>query len=1259
VRENYIIRDDLRYVPEEHGARCEDCPLRDIRAAGFYVPSEMHNGATMTVVAEAPGRNEEEVRRPLVGPSGSLTMQALLRAGVKRERTNLVNTLLCRPPGTTLEKFLAGLGLHNRNRRAQKKPPIPSPITCCLPRLLEDIADAKALLLLGAASRSAVYGASAGSERSLMSSRGFPSTVLVGDREVPALSTVHPAFVLRAMRWAMIFDADIAKAVRMARGELHWTYPQKVYFPRPLELYATLEKMRGEIISYDVETRPAKWQYGSPESTTDVLRCIGIGTAGLCVCVPFESVERGKTELGWRAWYSADEWAHILDILTEFFGRETEALCAHNEQYDRLVMRHQLPNIPIRRKMFDTVIAHHVAWSEFPHDLGFLSAQYTDSIQHKVPGHDKWDSDQRLHHYCMDDVAVTSHAALQLARTPRFVEQRKVFETDMWLGVLCRELHDFGIAFDTSERDRHFAELTIRMEKARIEFREQALRATTGLGKLTAKREEFLRDINPGSPHHTRRFLFDICGLEPVPEKAGGTTASGEPSVSRDNLLYLIDRGLPPELEETLQRLIDFREASKLRGTYCTVEPMADGRVRANWNPHVVVSGRLSTSNPNLLNIKGPLRSMYCASPGHLLVFCDKAQLELRIISWLAQDEKLIETFLSGKDVHKVNTAAILGIRDPEEVTKSQRKFGKTFTYAVQYGAAAEKAWRMVRNYREPDGSRPYKGLTLVEAEKAFVKWWIARVAIKEYHARNRAIWHDVGFIEEPLHGRRRYFMDGEDPEAMSNFPIQSCHPEWTRILTKDGGIEKIGNCAQSGTCWTGERWAEYKRLDMGTSELVHVELNNGQVLDCDVQHSYLIEESGAYAFRKAIELREGDRVCLGMALPLEAGVQGITETDAYWMGFALGNGCTTSQRPLIQMTFGDRKGRYSKEHKANEFILWAASKGELPWSPQVHDGSITVSVQSAQLKASWEELGYPWGENAHTKRVPDSVWCASLNARKAFLRGLLAADGTVGCYPKTLPALHMCNLPLLREVQVLLRTVGVSADILPDLQEGISHRLDLQGQQACTELQYGTRRVRRARVHGVLAPQCATQKFLQSIEGRSLGRQTSESTLRHRMKNGGSTSVYVLREMCEKFDVDVPELYEVSCVKSVQRTAVTVPVYTLSVEHESHRYWADGAISKNCAAADVNDAMCRVIDAFPWGFAGPNTGLCHYNYDSIGIEVPAHMALEVGTKVVDLMHSSIGDMPLPVDLGIGPNWFALTEYSRNKETGVFEAKNG
>jgi DNA polymerase-1 len=167
---------------------------------------------------------------------------------------------------------------------------------------------------------------------------------------------------------------------------------------------------------------------------------------------------------------------------------------------------------------------------------------------------------------------------------------------------------------------------------------------------------------------------------------------------------------------------------------------------------------------------------MFIAEEGHKLLFLDKAQLELRIVAWLAQDAKLIEAFLAGLDVHRVNTAAILGLAGPEAVNDKQRKFGKTFTYAVQYGAGVRRVWQMVRNFRDKDGSRPYKDFAYQAADAAYRRWWNERSAIKKYFENGVRLWRVQGYLEEPLHGRRRHFLDGEEEEkeAMSNYRIQS-----------------------------------------------------------------------------------------------------------------------------------------------------------------------------------------------------------------------------------------------------------------------------------------------------------------------------------------------------------------------------------------------------------------------------------------------------------------------------------------------------
>lgn len=1229
------------YDPQAHGALCSLCPLQ--HGGEGPVPPELRPHAELLIIGEAPGRVEEEYRRPFVGPAGHELDEALKDAGLLRSSCALTNTILCRPQsrGGNLKGYLAHLRARNKARRAQSEELLKLPTECCRPRLMAEIAQYDNLLLVGAASRLAVYVSAEGSEKRLMRSRGFPDEVVVGDKPKRVLSTVHSAYVLRSQRWRLAFRSDVAKAARMARSKLRWTAPDMLFAPTPEQIMNALSAMRG-LVAYDTETEPAPGRRF--DARTDIMRCLGIGTEQLALCIPYLSVEEDKRGRGRRAWYSFPEELQVDAIVREWFGRSGQSVCAHNEQYDRLVMR--TAGIEVKRRVFDTVIAHHVAWSELPHDLGFLMAQYTDAREHKGIAHDACNSDRELHAYNMLDVAGTARCAAMLASDEKLAAQVTAFRNDLWLSGFCRDMRVIGLRIDKTERDKHWVAYDARMAAAKAAFYRAALASLPPTTPEPTRRA--VGTLNLASYPQVRRLLFQTWGVKPIAEDEGGFTASGDPSVSKDILFQLIDKGLPPEIEEALQHLIDYREALKVRGTYCETEPAEDGRVHAVWNPHVVVSGRLSTNDPNLLNIKGPLRSMYVCEPGHELVFLDKKQLELRIIAWLAQDSELIEAFRADKDVHVVNTAATLGIPEAS-VTKQQRRFGKTFTYAVQYGAARKKAWQMVRNFRDEHGERPFKALTFTEASVSYDRWWKRRAAIKRFHEVGIALWRKLGYQEEPLHGRRRYFMDGEDPTEMANFRIQSCIPGWVRVQTKQG-LLPIGELAPEGIAWTGTRWAPYTRLSAGHKQLCEVELHNGQRLQCDLEHGLLVETLTAYTFKDARDLQVGDRVCLSVDAPLEFGTDGdLTVPDAYWMGFATGNGSTN--RNGVTFTIGDRKARYTKESKLAELEAYAMAQWVQPQRPQSHTNHVAVTLEWRAFRTRWERLGYAWGARAHDKRVPLSIWSASLQCRIAFLTGLMDADGTTGDPPAqpggARPGLHMCQRELLAEVQLLLRTVGVFSLLhgpYTPSRACTSWRLDPNGAQMFDALGYGHCRKRTARVHSVLAPPFVTALFLRELGTRTLPRRTSVSTLRGRMRAGGSVSIPTLLDMAHHFGVLLPEVYMASTVVSTRPLDSSVPVYTLSVDDPAHRYCAEGIISRNCAAADVNERMNVLVERFPFGYAGPSTGLCHYNYDSVGIEVPAGTGASAARVAAEILYSKLGDMPLPVDMHIGLDWYNLKE---------------
>lgn len=144
--------DHKSYRPQDHGARCDICPLRSKR----YVPPEGPPDPDLVIVGEAPGYQEEMKGRPFIGPSGNFLNDALRQIGANRSKIWITNTLLCRAevPGMQgkgafdLDAYFTWLGKENKERRKRApKGTVPdllaSPLECCKPRLDAEIARAE------------------------------------------------------------------------------------------------------------------------------------------------------------------------------------------------------------------------------------------------------------------------------------------------------------------------------------------------------------------------------------------------------------------------------------------------------------------------------------------------------------------------------------------------------------------------------------------------------------------------------------------------------------------------------------------------------------------------------------------------------------------------------------------------------------------------------------------------------------------------------------------------------------------------------------------------------------------------------------------------------------------------------------------------------------------------------------------------------------------------------------------------------------
>jgi DNA polymerase-1 len=165
--------------------------------------------------------------------------------------------------------------------------------------------------------------------------------------------------------------------------------------------------------------------------------------------------------------------------------------------------------------------------------------------------------------------------------------------------------------------------------------------------------------FNLSSPKQIGEILFEKLQL-PVVKK----TPKGAPSTDEDVLEKLAeDYPLP-------KALLEYRSMAKLKSTYTDKLPLmvnpATGRVHTNYAQAVAITGRLSSSDPNLQNIPvrttegRRIREAFIAAPGHMLISADYSQIELRIMAHISGDENLLRAFDRWLDVHRATAARCL-----------------------------------------------------------------------------------------------------------------------------------------------------------------------------------------------------------------------------------------------------------------------------------------------------------------------------------------------------------------------------------------------------------------------------------------------------------------------------------------------------------------------------------------------------------------------------------------------------------------------
>ena len=203
------------------------------------------------------------------------------------------------------------------------------------------------------------------------------------------------------------------------------------------------------------------------------------------------------------------------------------------------------------------------------------------------------------------------------------------------------------------------------------------------------------------------------------------------------------------------REVLNYRTLTKLKNTYIDTLPRMvnqdTGRIHTTYNQTGTVTGRLSSSEPNLQNIPvrteegREIRRAFVTDPGHLLISADYSQIELRILGHYSRDEALIDAFQKGEDIH-LRTAAEIFEVEPQEVTAEMRRQAKTINFGIIYGMSA---FRLAKDLGIPQK----KGKKIME--RYFDRYGGVRSYMEEIPKQAR----EQGFVTTLLN-RKRFLPD-------------------------------------------------------------------------------------------------------------------------------------------------------------------------------------------------------------------------------------------------------------------------------------------------------------------------------------------------------------------------------------------------------------------------------------------------------------------------------------------------------------------
>jgi DNA polymerase-1 len=436
----------------------------------------------------------------------------------------------------------------------------------------------------------------------------------------------------------------------------------------------------------------------------------------------------------------------IFMMLNELFSKKELTVIGQNIKYDINVLSKY--KITFKCKIEDTMLLSYIYNSSGKHDLDSLAKKYLDYEKIKYDDVVGSGSKQKVFSeidiseaktYACEDADITLRLYNYfIEKLSKLKEQFALYNNvELPLLNVISQIEQNGVMIDHKS-----------LQKQSIDLGERIASIEKDVYKLAGQ------EFNIGSPKQLQDIFYNQLKL-PIIKK----TPKGQPSTNEDVMQEL-------SLQHDLPKLIlQYRNLSKLKNTYTdklgTQINDKTHRLHTSYNQTVTITGRLSSSNPNLQNIPiktddgKKIRKTFITTKENKILSADYSQIELRVMAHISKDKSLINSFLNGEDIHSATAIEVFSLKN-KTPSQDERRAAKAINFGLIYGISSFGLSKQLK-------------INNNDAKDYIEKYFIKYEGVRDFMDKIKKDAKKMGFVSTML-GRRVYVPN----ITHSNFQIRS-----------------------------------------------------------------------------------------------------------------------------------------------------------------------------------------------------------------------------------------------------------------------------------------------------------------------------------------------------------------------------------------------------------------------------------------------------------------------------------------------------